>query len=68
MKIIDSNDNVFSCKAGSPLIGIMLKKVYLWKEEVEQITDWDEYQKFLESKFIEEPSIKINSRPPFKPN
>lgn len=62
MKIIDSNDNVFSCKVGSNLVGIRLKKVYLWSEELNEVDNWYEYQSFLESKFIGEVSIKVNSR------
>lgn len=61
MKIIDSSDNTFICKIGSPLNGINLKKVYVWKEELEDI-EWSKYKKVLESKFIDKPFIKVNER------
>jgi len=61
MKIIDSNDNTFICKIGSPLHGIKLKKVYLWDDELE-IENWCKYKAFLESKFIDRPFIKVNQK------
>jgi len=61
LKIIDSNDNELICRIGSPLNGILLKKVYIWDEELSSI-DWDEYESILKKKFIDTVSIKINKR------
>tara|TARA_R110002012_G_scaffold271932_2_gene457269 strand:- start:5661 stop:5858 length:198 start_codon:yes stop_codon:yes gene_type:complete len=61
MKIIDSNDNSFICRIGSPLIGIKLKKIYVWDEEIETI-DWDAYVESIKGKFIDSINIKVNKR------
>lgn len=61
MKIIDSNDNAFICRVGSPLTGIKLKKVYVWDEELVGF-DWESYAIELSLKFIDKVAIKINKR------